>query len=758
MINFKLILNILLLFLIVPTASYATIFKAVANSDWHLTSTWDQSQLPGSGDTVVIDGFDVTFDNNAGNVTINRLEINNSLDNSSLIIEGDNSLTVLNDLEVKAYIFDRDVELIIRGTANFNVQGNSFFERVTGNISSKKLTLHVLGSATMTVSLDFTYNYNDAKSDEGNNEILLENDANLQILGNAYFNSHGGNEFTAELNDASTMTILGNLLMNKTAGNNFLIGSSSALSHFQVNGNATLTNSGGAGYFALGAGIKSGSLTVNGNVNLISTVADKMAMLASSGPSAIVEIKGNISMSAVSDNDAKIFMDDESTLKLGGAFERPTNYGSLIMDNTSTLIFNGSNPQVIPPVKLENTGTDSLFITNLTLNNTSNSPLTLQGDLRIKDDLLLNNGNIITSEAAMLYIEDNATISGGDATAYIEGPMVKMGRTNGNDFTFPIGSASQYAPITISEVSNSDSEIQAQYFGDPPPWGDNINTSIDNINANNYWSFDKNVNNDVNVTVHWDEGIAGGITTLDDLVVVRLDETSGSEIWENYGNSLTTGTTTTGTVTSNLLMGDPPPWGDAKFTLGSTTALNALPVELTKFQAIQQSTEVYMQWETASERNTSHFEIERSYNGSSFESIGNRSSNGDTDIAQQYRYNDINPKSGLNYYRLKIVDLDGSFEYSHIEVVKYETTPSIELFPNPIKDVIRLKTESPNGDENLIEIFDRTGKLLFMDILEFEDGELNLNAEQINVYENGTYFLRISSKTENQILKFIKMK
>ena len=89
---------------------------------------------------------------------------------------------------------------------------------------------------------------------------------------------------------------------------------------------------------------------------------------------------------------------------------------------------------------------------------------------------------------------------------------------------------------------------------------------------------------------------------MNSLLVARINETN--QEWENYGNSGTTGTTTDGTVTSALLMGDPPPWGTERFTLGSTTSLNALPVELTKFQAIQQDEIVYLEWETASELNT----------------------------------------------------------------------------------------------------------------------------------------------------------
>lgn len=757
--NFPQIIVFLFLFFLLPFSSNATIFKAVANTSWHLTSTWDQgNKLPGSVDVVVIDGFNVTFDNNAGDVTIKRLEINNSSNTSFLTIEGDNSFTVLNDLEVTANNIDKNVDLKIQGSVTFHVKGSSLFERVSGNNKDKRLRLHLLGSAIMTVDNDFTFNYHDSDNDEYNEEVLMEGSAKMNIGGHTYLNCHGGKEFLFELKGSSELTLIGNLEMNMTGGNNFFVASTSSLSHLQINGSATLTNSGGSGYFALGAGLNSGSLTVNGNVNLNSTATGKKVILASSGSSAIVEIRGNISMSAVSDEAAQIYLDDESVLKLGGALLRPTNYGALNMNNTSTLEFNGTISQTVPPTKLENTGNDSLWISNLSLKNTSTSPLILQGDLRVEDVLYLNSGKIITSETAMLYIEDNATIVGGSDAAYIEGPMVKIGRTDNQDFTFPIGNSTTYAPITISEVANSSSEIKAQFFGDPPPWGDNFDQStMDNVNGDKYWSIGKNAGNDVKVTLHWSEAIVGGITDLDDMVVARADETVGLEEWKNYGNSATSGTTTEGSVTSSALLGDPPPWGDQKLTLGSISASNALPVELTKFQAAQQGTHVYLQWETASELNTSHFEIERSSDITNFETIGRKSSAGNTIEYQFYNTKDNRPENGLNYYRLKIVDTDGSFEYSHVEVVRFESEPTIELFPNPVKDMIQLKVDNLESQESTIEIFDKVGKRLFFDVLRFEDGQLELDVDKINLDESGTYFLRVTGKGVNHVLKFIRI-
>ena len=69
-------------------------------------------------------------------------------------------MTVLDDLEVKAYDLNKNVDLIIQGSVNFNVLGSSLFERVTGNDRNKRLRLHLLGSATMAVANNFTFNYN----------------------------------------------------------------------------------------------------------------------------------------------------------------------------------------------------------------------------------------------------------------------------------------------------------------------------------------------------------------------------------------------------------------------------------------------------------------------------------------------------------------------------------------------------------------------------------------------------------------------
>ena len=85
----------------------------------------------------------------------------------------------------------------------------------------------------------------------------------------------------------------------------------------------------------------------------------------------------------------------------------------------------------------------------------------------------------------------------------------------------------------------------------------------------------------------------------------------------------------------------------------------ALPLMLTRFAGAVHGDEVRLQWTTEAERNTSHFAVERSGNGVQFERIGAVPSR-NTTTSNAYAYTDRNPLSGISFYRLKQVDVDGN--------------------------------------------------------------------------------------------------
>ncbi|PJJ58955.1 right-handed parallel beta-helix repeat-containing protein [Hymenobacter chitinivorans] len=155
-----------------------------------------------------------------------------------------------------------------------------------------------------------------------------------------------------------------------------------------------------------------------------------------------------------------------------------------------------------------------------------------------------------------------------------------------------------------------------------------------------------------------------------------LKSVSGTAPWITQS-----GTTATGNVVTKTGIVDFSVW-----TLGSST--NPLPVELKAFTATPQgSGTVRLDWATASEMNSKVFDVERSANGTSFERIGTVAAAGTSSTTRRYMLPDAElPASATQlYYRLKQVDLDGTFSYSPVRTVNLTGTvaTSLTLYPNP---------------------------------------------------------------------------
>ena len=138
-------------------------------------------------------------------------------------------------------------------------------------------------------------------------------------------------------------------------------------------------------------------------------------------------------------------------------------------------------------------------------------------------------------------------------------------------------------------------------------------------------------------------------------------------------------------------------------------ANGTLPLTLITFEAQLINKDVLLQWNTSSEQSTSHFDIERSTDGNNFSVIGNVNAAGNSSSTIKYSFPDNDPAAGNNFYRLKMIDLDGHFSYSKTIVIKLANATSLSLYPNPAKNTLYLHRSG--DDENaLIQIVDLAGK------------------------------------------------
>ena len=112
-----------------------------------------------------------------------------------------------------------------------------------------------------------------------------------------------------------------------------------------------------------------------------------------------------------------------------------------------------------------------------------------------------------------------------------------------------------------------------------------------------------------------------------------------------------------------------------------------LPVELTAFTATATGDAVRLAWATASEKNSQAFEVERSLSGSSFVRIGTVAAAGSGSSIRSYELLDAQLPAGAAtlYYRLKQVDLDGTFSYSPVRTLALRgVAAGLSLYPNPV--------------------------------------------------------------------------
>jgi hypothetical protein len=116
-----------------------------------------------------------------------------------------------------------------------------------------------------------------------------------------------------------------------------------------------------------------------------------------------------------------------------------------------------------------------------------------------------------------------------------------------------------------------------------------------------------------------------------------------------------------------------------------------LPIVLTGFTAVLNNDHgVTLDWNTQEEVNFSHFIIERSADGETWTGIGTVDAKGNSEVETTYTYVDGQPLTGTNFYRLTEVNLDNSYIYSPVVVVRTTTLAQITLFPNPASNYINV--------------------------------------------------------------------
>jgi hypothetical protein len=450
-------------------------------------------------------------------------------------------------------------------------------------------------------------------------------------------------------------------------------------------------------------------------------------------------------------------LNNGGTLSVGspmGISLSPDSSGNICLKGTrrynsgANYIYNGTAAQI--------TGNGLPASLNcLSINN--NMGVTLTNTLQLIDTLKLLSGNLFLG-TKNLIIGDTTNVSGSSADSYVvtdnSGVMIYNSLVRNTDIKIPVGTTDSYNPVILNYSGSIDTfKVSVKSIFDHPP-------VISNKVVNKQWNIsENNIGGSVaNLKFFWlTANEASGFNPASQVIVGRYDGfqwlvipaiVSGSgSINDPYAASV---------------------YGITQFSSFGVGNDGALPVELIAFYGEQNSTNISLHWNTATEVNSYSFEIERkNLSDNNWLKIGSLYANFFSNSPKSYSFIDKNINPGGYQYRLKMIDNDGSYKYSKVIELNAKLSFGLELlqnYPNPFNPSTRINYKVPYNANVLIEVFNVLGSKVAELVNEFKSvGYYNVEFVPAHDYKSlasGVYYYKLTAtdiKTGNSLNLIKKM-
>lgn len=195
--------------------------------------------------------------------------------------------------------------------------------------------------------------------------------------------------------------------------------------------------------------------------------------------------------------------------------------------------------------------------------------------------------------------------------------------------------------------------------------------------------------------------------------------------------------------------------GHTRGAVNTGQSFAPLPVELVAFTGAISSSGALLNWKTASELNNAWFEIERSEDGTFFQLIQQLPGRGTVNSETSYQYLDKQPLEGLNYYRLRQIDLDGSYTFSRTIALTFEPGAHWAVtVMNPVTNQLFVWVDNNEKSSiGKVEIYNLAGKLLLSNKLEQNAHFFEINVSHLIPNE---YLLLVSNGPNVHIERILK--
>jgi hypothetical protein len=468
-----------------------------------------------------------------------------------------------------------------------------------------------------------------------------------------------------------------------------------------------------------------------------------------------LEILGNFTTT----NSTSIFNMNGRNMLLAGNFTNASGASTFTNTANSTITFSGSTLQTYSPYAIN--ATPVLTLNNVVLNNsgsgvilsTTNTPDMVLGTNGV---LILTSGKIVTPNNQEVTLTNTApdAVSVGNTGSYIEGNLrrnLAAGATG--SFNFPVGNAAtgyQLANINfttaaaaspINLLARFNSWGGAWTLPGAPGWGPEclVYYNLPYLD-NGYWSLNASApsNGLYNLTLYnrgyTNAGSASGWSVA--------KSPSASASWALEG--ICVPTTSPSPVMRNGMSGFS--------NFGTVQSTSPLPVELSDFSAKCINGEAVISWTTLSESNSKEFIIEKSKDAVNFEKAGLVPASGYSNYILNYSFTDEQVTSSSSYYRLKIVDLDGTYAYSVITELNCETIETgFQVYVYPEQGII-VKAKVSESDLYDFQLYDASGRRVYALSKLIESGSSVFFMEAKEQLSKGIYMFRITNSKGEKIL------
>lgn len=417
------------------------------------------------------------------------------------------------------------------------------------------------------------------------------------------------------------------------------------------------------------------------------------------------------------------------------------NNANLVSGNDAEVHFTGNSNQTF-------TNNGTVNFEKVFIEQTSTQNLVLNHDLIIDESLTLTNGRIVTGSNEVFVTNGTAaSVNAGNTNSFVNGYLRRNISENGS-YYLPVGNNTQgYELARIDFTNRGDVNQLHAHFRD---WDAPIPTlnvaewcGIYDCQALNhgYWRINANAytTNPLYDIFLYNNGYTNACAGQ-----TVMKSVAGAHSWNILDGYCDVASTAPLTIRRNMT-------GFSDF--GVTQSNLPLPVEMLAFKAQPFNQSILLNWLVNSEYNLQGYEIQRSIDGVNFVKIGwNEAKN----LNAPYNYEFIDDQVEFNikyYYRLKVIDIDGSVRFSNTTEAIITEKPQFVVYPNPNKGIMNVMLELIHNENVKIQFLNSLGQVVWEDLKNFNKGIQKFQVE--TQLSKGIYNLVISTETYSYVQRIV---